>query len=221
MKELKADLKTFFKIALLIIVAIGSIQLYKYNSSDYESAFELDDNEGVDGNSFTEEFSTEKGDSLIEDNNIPPGVELSIKDSYIYRKDTNYYSEIMQNGIVLENTGDVPILVDEIDLRLESEYGDSENSIEVEEFEVILFDEVPERPIYPGEEFNYNAEALLQENEFHKSRKNLDIENISDVEVVYEIDFYVQEKDVENVEKGKKIKENPYEITYEIGRAHV
>lgn len=85
LKELKADLKTFFKIVLVLLVIMGSIQLYKYssNSSYYESAFGLHDNEDFEELPFTDTFSTEKGHSLMneDDSNNPTGVELSIKDS--------------------------------------------------------------------------------------------------------------------------------------------
>src|SRR5699024_3659986 len=74
---------------------------------------------------------------------------------------------------------------------------------------------VPERPIYPGEEFNYNQDPYLDENESLELEEDLNIDNISDVEVIYEVDYYVQEKDVEAVHEGKKIKDNPYEVTYE------
>src|SRR5699024_2885000 len=217
LKELKADLKTFFKIVLVLLVIMGSIQLYKYssNSSYYESAFGLHDNEDFEELPFTDTFSTEKGHSLKneDDSNNPTGVELSIKDSYKYKEVSDSYSVTMQNSIILENTGDVPIFIEEINSKFKSPDGDLEDGIDMEDFD-LLFDRVPERPIYPGEEFNYNQDPYLDESESLELEEDLNIDNLSDVEVIYEVDYYAQEKDVEAVQEGKKIKENPYEVTY-------
>jgi len=227
-KKRKVSPSFILPLALILIgVAIWGVIAY-INKPYYTSAFEKAGSHyanSEDTTLFVTQFSEDHESEYSSyekdwgDDEDYPEVELSLVggiSNIDYKRSTNVYFE---KGLIFENTGEVPVYLDDVEFAFKNIYGEEVTLEELEDmhedFYFLYHEFLPERPIYPGETFSVNIDYFIDGTALEAVGREVGLlneEHIEKVRAIFKINYYVKDKDLEMAQKGKVLKNNPHPL---------
>jgi len=215
----------FLSVLFITAVLVWGVIAY-INKPYYVSGFEAgntyyDDEEDTTllMSTFGEDHESERSNYKKEqsDDNDYEEVELSLVESMSNVSSGRYSSFNFEKGIIVENTGDVPIYLDDFEFSFKDRDGDKVTLEELEEanddFYFLIYNDLPNRAIYPGERYTILVDEYIDGSAIRESGYEfglVDQDLRETIKAMFTVSYYVKDKDIENVKKGKVLKDNPH-----------